>query len=137
MELSDYENVLAIVTYANEKEDLDRLINACTDISNSHKTANSLNNNIANTNYIVQFPSIPPKILTPRKAYFAKTMEINWSKSKGQISAQMIAPYPPGIPVIYPGEIITDEIWEYIEQFRKDNRHIHGLEGENIKVIEH
>jgi arginine/lysine/ornithine decarboxylase len=74
--------------------------------------------------------------MTPRKAYFSNTSEINWSKAKGKISAQLIAPYPPGIPVVYPGELITDEIWEYLEQFRKDKRHIHGLETENIKIIE-
>jgi arginine/lysine/ornithine decarboxylase len=129
MELSDYENVLAIVTYANEKEDLDRLINACIDISNNHKPI------ITNGN-IPQFPPIPPQLLTPRKAYFAKTSKIKWSNAKGKISAQMIAPYPPGIPAIYSGELITDEVWEYLEQFRKDKRHIHGLCGEYINIIE-
>jgi arginine/lysine/ornithine decarboxylase len=131
MELSDYENVLAIVTYANEKEDLDRLINACVEISNSHKKGS-----IGLENNKIEFPPTPPQLMTPRKAYFSKTSEINWSKAKGKISAQMIAPYPPGIPVVYPGELITDEIWEYLEQFRKDKRHIHGLEGENVKIIE-
>jgi arginine/lysine/ornithine decarboxylase len=47
----------------------------------------------------------------------------------------MIAPYPPGIPVVYPGEIITDGIWEYLEQFKKDGRHIHGLEGDGVKIL--
>jgi arginine/lysine/ornithine decarboxylase len=131
MELSDYENVLAIVTYANEKQDLDRLINACIDISNSYK-----NRNTQLDKHNKEFPPIPPQLMTPRKAYFSNTTEINWSNAKGKISAQMIAPYPPGIPVVYSGELITDEIWEYLEQFRKDNRHIHGLEGESIKIIE-
>jgi arginine/lysine/ornithine decarboxylase len=136
MELSDYENVLAIVTYANEKEDIDRLINACNDISGSCKR----NNNFANSNRfkadtVPPFPPIPPQAMTPRKAYFSKAQEINWSNAKGKISAQMIAPYPPGIPVVYPGEIITDEIWEYLEQFKKAGRHIHGLEGDGVKIL--
>jgi arginine/lysine/ornithine decarboxylase len=135
MELSDYENVLAIVTYANEKEDIDRLINACKDISYNHKTTITRHDNTVNST-IPNFPPIPPKILTPRKAYFSSTSEIKWSNAKGKISAQMIAPYPPGIPVVYPGELITDEAWEYLEQFRKDKRHIHGLEGEYIMIIE-
>jgi arginine/lysine/ornithine decarboxylase len=130
MELSDYENVLAIVTYANEKEDIDRLINACMDISNNHKISNSTTNN-----NLPPFPPIPPQLMTPRKAYFSNTSEIKWSNAKGKISAQMIAPYPPGIPVVYPGELITGKIWEYLEQFRKDKRHIHGLEGEYVKIF--
>jgi arginine/lysine/ornithine decarboxylase len=131
MELSDYTNVLAVVTYANERQDMDRLINACNEISNSYVDGNTkLDKNNK------EFPAIPPRLMTPRKAYFSNTSEIKWSKAKGKISAQMIAPYPPGIPLVYSGELITDEIWEYLEQFRRDKRHIHGLEGDNIKVIE-
>jgi arginine/lysine/ornithine decarboxylase len=132
MELSDYENVLAIVTYANEKEDMDRLVEALIDIRGKY---NKDNKNIGENNK--EFPNIPPQFMTPRKAYFSNTSEIKWSNAKNKISAQLIAPYPPGIPVIYPGELITDEIWEYLEQFKKDNRHIHGLEGEYVKIIEH
>jgi arginine/lysine/ornithine decarboxylase len=132
MELADYENVLAIVTYANEKEDMDRLISACVDISNTYKHFDG--GKKFNNNDIPEFPPIPPQILTPRKAYFSKTTDINWSNAKGQISAQMIAPYPPGIPIVYPGEIITDEIWGYLEKFRKDGRHVHGL-NERIKIL--
>jgi arginine/lysine/ornithine decarboxylase len=74
--------------------------------------------------------------MTPRKAYFSKTKEIKWSDALGKASAQMISPYPPGIPVVYPGEVITDKVWEYLERLKKDKRNIHGLEGDSIKVIE-
>lgn len=51
----------------------------------------------------------------------------------------MIAPYPPGIPVIYPGEQISPEVWTYIERFRKDGRHMHGTDHsgrlDTIKII--
>jgi arginine/lysine/ornithine decarboxylase len=129
MELSDYENVLAIVTYANEKEDMDRLIRAIVDIKNKASAKKALNR------VIPQFPQIPPQVMTPRKAYFSKTKRIKWSDARRKISAQMIAPYPPGIPVVYAGELITDEIWEYLEQFRRDGLHIHGLEGECVNII--
>jgi arginine/lysine/ornithine decarboxylase len=134
MELSDCQNVLAIVTYANEKEDMDRLIAACTEISNDREAVDRQESNNDGKN--PQFPPIPKQFMTPRKAYFSKTREIKWSDAKGKLSAQMIAPYPPGIPVVYPGELISDDIWEYLEYFRKDNRHIHGLESDIIKIIE-
>jgi arginine/lysine/ornithine decarboxylase len=132
MELSDYENVLAIVTYANEKEDIDRLIGACIDISNNYKIIGTEINDIS----LVEFPKAPNQLMTPRKAYFSKTKEIKWSDALGKSSAQMISPYPPGIPVVYPGEVITDKVWEYLERLKKDKRNIHGLEGDSIKVIE-
>lgn len=155
MELSDYENVLAIVTYANEKEEIDRLIGACREISELYSdTSNSdmpkenqkiingrktkYDNNVIKTAKQPDFPSIPEQIMTPRQAYFSECEEISWKDSIGRISAEMIAPYPPGIPVIYPGERISKEVWNYLESFRKSGRHIHGSRDgklESIRVI--
>lgn len=47
----------------------------------------------------------------------------------------MIAPYPPGIPVIYPGEVITEEIYEFISEAIKDERHIHGFSDKSMETI--
>ena len=38
----------------------------------------------------------------------------------------MAAPYPPGIPLIYPGEILEPEIWELLERCRRDGLSLHG-----------
>ncbi|MDE7477380.1 MAG: aminotransferase class V-fold PLP-dependent enzyme, partial [Lachnospiraceae bacterium] len=127
MELSDYENVLAIVTYANEQTDLDRLVKACEDISRTYtqkpnKKVLKIQTNIPN------IPNIPLQVMTPRQAYFSKKETIHWQDAVGKISGQMIAPYPPGIPIIYPGEQISPEVWEYIEFFRREGRHMHGTD---------
>ncbi len=45
-----------------------------------------------------------------RDAYFAKTEMIDAAKAEGRISADLIAPYPPGVAVVAPGEILTDQI---------------------------
>ncbi|MDE7323900.1 MAG: aminotransferase class I/II-fold pyridoxal phosphate-dependent enzyme [Lachnospiraceae bacterium] len=139
MELSDYENVLAVVTYANEEEDMDRLIKACEDISKTCREDSYKRSPPAKV-HIPAFPKLPPQILTPRKAYFSRKKEVPWQDGAGKISGQMIAPYPPGIPVIYPGEQISPEVWAYIERFRKDGRHMHGTDRNGtlntIKIIE-
>lgn len=132
MELADYENVLAIVTYANTQEEIDRLIRACEEIAKE-----SCRTGIRGGEQPC-LPTLPEQILTPRQAYFAEAEEIAWQKAVGRISAEMIAPYPPGIPIIYPGERMTQEIWDYLEKFRSKNRHIHGSRDgklEWIKVI--
>lgn len=139
VELSDHENVLAIVTYANEQEDLDRLLDACSDISALYRN-NKKKCDISAIKDRLHFPAIPKQILTPRQAYFAKKKEAEWVNVIGKIAGQMIAPYPPGIPVIYPGELISGEVWDYIEHFRKSGRHIHGADQDGqlrvIKIIE-
>lgn len=129
VELSDHENVLAIVTYANEKEELDRLIHACSRIDAEYGCKDKTNKKKSDMCVIKMqpcFPSLSEQCMTPRQAYFSKKKRIAWQEAVGAISGQVIAPYPPGIPVIYPGERISREVWEYIECFRKDGRHIHG-----------
>lgn len=138
MELADDRNVLAIVTYANEQEDLDRLVTACADLSGTcqHDAGEQT---MPSYQEYPPFPQPPKQILTPRKAYFSDTKKIRWQEAAGQVSAQVIAPYPPGIPVIYPGERISQEVWDYIECFRRDGRHIHGAGRDDrlefIKIV--
>jgi len=137
VELSDPQNVLAIVTYANEKVELDRLIQACISISAKCKKQK---NDMSVIKEQLCFPPLPEQCLTPRQAYFAKKKRLAWREAAGAVSGQMIAPYPPGIPVIYPGERISPKAWEYIEYFRQNGRHIHGAgkDGklEEIQIIE-
>ena len=140
VELADYENVLAIVTYANEQEDMDRLVQACEAVSRECLCVSSLQQtNKESDSKMPPFPVLPEQVMTPRRAYFAKNKMIRWKEAVGKISGQLIAPYPPGIPVIYPGERITREVWEYIERFRADGRHLHGADSdgklEKIKII--
>ena len=135
MELSDYENALAIITYANTKEDIDRLIGACQRISDEYSNNIINKHNDKNKSLYCTYSSMPVQKMTPRQAYFSESKEIEWSKAIGAISAGQIVPYPPGIPAVYPGELITQEIWEYIEKLRKDKKHIHGIENDKIKVI--
>lgn len=122
MELADYENVLAVVTYANETEDMNRLIAACMDISRRYAGQSAL----WGEDRYPPFPQLPQQVMTPRRAYFSDTEMVCWQEAVGRVAGQMIAPYPPGIPVIYPGERISQEVWDYIECFRRDGRHIHG-----------
>ena len=129
MELADYENVLAIVTYANTRDEIERLIAACKNIAGNDKRKTK------QPCVRPEFPNIPEQVLTPRQAYFAKTEEVLWKQAVGRISAEMIAPYPPGIPIIYPGERITQEVWDYLEIFRQDERHIHGSRDGKLEVI--
>ncbi len=138
VELSDCENVLAVVTYANEMRDMDRLVAACKDISGKCVRRPALQRPPERDGYPA-FPEIPRQVMTPRQAYFSEMKTIRWQEAAGQIAGQMIAPYPPGIPVICPGERISQEVWDYIERFRTDGRHIHGAGHDGrldwVKVI--
>lgn len=133
VELSDYKTVLAIVTYANEKKDMDKLVDACEQISEMLFKQQRKKEEKP----IVELSSweVPRQVMTPRKAYFCQTREVCWKDAIGEIAAQMISPYPPGIPIVCPGEEISPKVWAYLEQLIKDGRQIHGMESGNIKVV--
>ena len=48
---------------------------------------------------------------------------------------EMIAPYPPGIPVIYNGERMSDEVWEYLERFRVRKGHLQGPSDPTLETV--
>lgn len=125
-EMADNYNVVSIIGSSDSYEDADRLINAVKEIAAT-----------VNTGKIKEFslPPMPPIAMTPRKAFFAKSTRTNFKDSVGKVSAEMIAPYPPGIPVIYPGEVITEEIYEFISEAIKDGRHIHGFSDKSMETI--
>lgn len=50
-----------------------------------------------------------PQAMTPRDAFFARTSVVPADQAVGRVSAELIAPYPPGIPVVVPGELLTVE----------------------------
>ena len=61
-------------------------------------------------------PSLPERVLSPREAFFAQTEVKPLSESAGELSAVQIAPYPPGVPVIAPGERISEKAMAYLEK---------------------
>ncbi|MBE5878010.1 MAG: aminotransferase class V-fold PLP-dependent enzyme [Lachnospiraceae bacterium] len=130
MELADSENVLAIITYANEREDIERLIRACEEISREYTKHMQ-----EKEPFSAKMLPMTEQVMTPREAYFAKTIDCDWNKAVGEIAGEMIAPYPPGIPIVYPGERITQEIWNYLEQYRLQKCHIHGSRDGKLEVI--
>lgn len=132
MELADSRNALAIVTYANIQEEIDKLIAGLENIAvetpetEYHDTE-------------VRMPEMPEMILSPREAFFSETKTILWEQAVGNIAGELIAPYPPGIPLVCPGERLTEEICECVEMYRKLGCHFHGPEDESLlefKIIE-
>ncbi|MBR6352228.1 MAG: aminotransferase class I/II-fold pyridoxal phosphate-dependent enzyme [Firmicutes bacterium] len=129
IEVTDYRNFVAIVTYANVREDLDNLVAALQDISDKNYGVGKPLQGAE------PLPPLPEYVLSPRESYYAKKTRIPWSECKGRIMGEMIAPYPPGIPVIYNGERMSDEVWEYLERFRVRKGHLQGPSDPTLETV--
>jgi arginine/lysine/ornithine decarboxylase len=53
-------------------------------------------------------------VMTPRAAFFARVEQVSAAASVGRVVAEMVTPYPPGVPVLAPGERITQEVLDYL-----------------------
>ena len=80
-------------------------------------------------------PLIPHQHLTPRKAWFAKKEKIPFEESLGRVSAEMVVPYPPGIPVLCPGEVVSNEVYEYLSAQKRAGRHMHCAAGDGLETL--
>ena len=60
----------------------------------------------------------PVAALPPRRAYFAAAKAVPLDHAVGRVSAELVAPYPPGIPVLAPGELVTDQTIDALEHAR-------------------
>lgn len=131
-EMSDLYNVLCVFSLGDTKETIDKLIYALKEISDVQCC--SLRRKIE----ILDVPNIPEQMLTPRDAFNSMTVSIPLSDSMGQISAEFLMAYPPGIPILCPGEMITKEIIDYVKALKEANLYVQGTEDpevNNIKVV--
>lgn len=132
LEMSDYFYGLALSTILDENSDLEKLAYAVEDISKKYSYIDRELNKI-------NIKNIHPHIEIPlHEAFHSEKIESEFIHSKGKISGDFIIPYPPGIPIICPGEIITEEIISYIEMLKKNNLSILGFldyNKEKIRVV--
>ena len=75
-------------------------------------------------------------MLNPREAFYSEKRAIKLEDSIGKVSGEYIIPYPPGISLISPGEIITQEIITYIQQGVKNGMIVNGIKDSNLKYID-
>ncbi|MCS7031027.1 MAG: aminotransferase class I/II-fold pyridoxal phosphate-dependent enzyme [Gloeomargarita sp. SKYG116] len=83
----------------------------------------------------VPLPPVTKAVLSLREAFFAPHTLVPWSAAVGRVSAAVVSPYPPGIPVLLPGEFITAEVSEYLTTIQRLGGHIIGLQEQQIAVL--
>ena len=83
------------------------------------------------------FPALvfSPLVYPPQEAFYARTNRIELVKSIHRISSGLVVPYPPGIPLLVPGQLITAEIIAYLETKSENGVEIHGLINGLISVV--
>lgn len=130
IEFGDLDNILAIVTAGDRAMEIERLISSLAEIKRLYSKDPK---GMFDHEYIN-----PDVVLPPQQAFYAQKKMISIEESKGEISGEFVMAYPPGIPILAPGERITEEIIGYISYAKEKGCLLIGTEDmkvENINIV--
>jgi len=130
-EFSSWQNLTFIISLGNTKTDIQKLIQGLNNLTHVIPLTSECQpcNNI-NDAMIASIMSI-----SPREAFFANSEVIPIAETQERICAEIICPYPPGIPVLMPGEIITKSALEYLQEIQNMGGFISGCADETLQTV--
>lgn len=132
VELSDIYNVLFLITLGDSEADVTALVRALRHLADKHVQQYDFS---AVDQAASVVPEPPVAAISPREALFGNQCTVPFKASAGHICAEIITFYPPGIPLLCPGEYITPEVISYCEQLQQAGLHISGPEDYTLKTI--
>jgi arginine decarboxylase len=129
VDAADLFNLIAIMGIGSDKSDVDKLVDALAEIDHKYHGAAQ--------NWLLEIPTLSTEmVMLPRDVFLkSEPKRVPLSKAAGQISAQTLTPYPPGIPVLIPGERITRTIVEYLQHLTGKAIRVVGQEGDTLRTI--
>ncbi|MBQ7614392.1 MAG: aminotransferase class I/II-fold pyridoxal phosphate-dependent enzyme [Butyrivibrio sp.] len=127
MEFGDLSNVMAYISIGDRLQDIERLAGALADIRRLYSKPEQ-------TFFSAEYVT-PVVKATPQKAFYAEKESVPLKETVGRISAESVMCYPPGIPILSPGEMITEEILEYIQTAMVKGCSMQGPESEDISEL--
>ena len=128
IEFGDISNILAYISIGDRLQDIERLVGALADIERLYSKDRT---------GMLSGEYIPPKVVaSPQQAFDSEKESLPIAQTAGRISGEFVMCYPPGIPILAPGEQITDEIVEYIVYARDKGCSMQGMEDPEVKSLQ-
>lgn len=137
VEMSDLFNIIVLITVGDNKRKVNYFLKSITEIINDLKKGFIKPSNILRKIY--EYPDWPELVLSPRQAYISKSREVPIHQSVGKISSEIITTYPPGIPILIPGEKITKQIADYIDceiSYGTKITGIYNIKERKIRIVD-
>ncbi len=127
IEFGDIGNILAYLSMGDRPQELERLVSALAEIRRRYQKDSK---GLLSQEYID-----PVVVMSPQEAFYAKKKSVPLERSIGLISCEFVMCYPPGIPILAPGEKITKDILDYIEYARAKGCSLTGSEDLSVRNI--
>lgn len=126
-EFGDIGNLLAYVSVGDRPRDIERLVSALSEIRRRYKKDTS---GMLEAEYINPIVAAPPQ-----DAFYGEKESLPLAETNGRVCAEFVMCYPPGIPILAPGELITEEILDYIRYAKEKGCSMTGPEDMEIEKL--
>lgn len=127
IEFGDLGNILAYISIGDRLREMERLVSALAEVRRRFKRDKS---NLLSQEYID-----PQVAVSPQEAFYAPKESMPIDESTGRICSEFVMCYPPGIPILAPGEKITADILDYIRYAKQKGCQLTGPEDEAIERL--
>lgn len=127
IEFGDIGNILAYLSIGDRIQELERLVSALAEIRRRYQKDPA---GLLNQEYID-----PEVVASPQKAFYAEKKSVPIEKTEGMVCSEFVMCYPPGIPILAPGERITREILDYIQYAKEKGCSMTGPEDPDILYL--
>ena len=128
IEFGDIGNLLAILSAGDRVMDVERLISALAEVKRLHERSPA---GLFDHEYID-----PDVAMTPQDAFYSKKRRVAMEASVGLVAGEFVMSYPPGIPIVAPGERITRDILEHILFAKEKGCFMTGTEDMNLDFLQ-
>ena len=135
VEAADPLNIVLNVTFGDGREDVDLLVGALRDLAARYGEQAGGGGPAACSGLLSRTPPFTRQVLSPRDAMFAAAVARPLAECAGEVSAEMVTPYPPGIPVLGPGEEVSAEIVAYLQEASATGLKVHGPEDRTLRSL--
>lgn len=120
IEFGDIGNILAYLSIGDRPQEVERLVSALAEIKRRYHTDG--------TGLLSQEYIDPEVAASPQEAFYAEKISLPLRESQGRVCSEFVMCYPPGIPILAPGEMITDDVVQYILYAKKKGCSMQGTE---------
>lgn len=137
-EMSDLFYVLFIVGYANQPDEVERLADALAylaDHADEYRPPET-ERLLAAAEAVVSCRQVPQVEVSPREAFFARHRSVPLERAVGCIAGEVVTCYPPGIPILCPGERVTEAVVEHLLVVRASGLAVSGPRDPHLATLE-
>ncbi|MBR2743347.1 MAG: aminotransferase class I/II-fold pyridoxal phosphate-dependent enzyme [Clostridia bacterium] len=127
IEFGDLSNILAYISVGDKNKSIERLIGSLGEIQRLYKRSNK---DMLDSEYIS-----PVVLASPQEAFYAEKESLPLLECSGRVCAEFVMCYPPGIPILAPGEAVTPNIIEYIKYAKDKGCMITGPESMDVSFL--